>query len=73
MNIAYRLNMVLSAPTVSTHIRIHRLNYNEKENLSGLMAPVRASSMLLLQHRELEPRAAKQLDQDITDATDKQR
>lgn len=65
--------MTLSAVKVPTYIRIHRLNYSEKGNLSSLMAPVSTSSILLRQHQELRLKAARQLDQNITDATVDQR
>lgn len=65
--------MPLSAAKVSTHIRVHRLNYNEKGNLSILMAPASFNSMLLLQHRELVLIVVRQIDQYITDVTQDRR
>lgn len=54
---------------VPTHIRIHRPNYNEKDNPSGLMAATNTSSMLLPEHWKLVLKASRQQDQDITDVT----
>lgn len=73
LDITHRLNMALSAATVPTHISITQLNYNEKGNLSGLMAPATTTSMLLPQHRELVLKAVRQLEQDVTDVTEDQR
>lgn len=47
LNIAYQLNKTLCIANNPTHIRIHLLNYIEKNNLSSLMTPERTRSMLL--------------------------
>lgn len=69
LNIAHRVNMTLYAAEVPSHIRIHPLNYTPKRNLSGLMAHASTSSMIIHQHRELVLKAAREIDQDIIDAT----
>lgn len=73
LDIAYKQNITLSAAKVSSNIRIQWLNYNEKDNLSGLMTSTSTSIMLLPKHRELILKAARQLDQDITKAMRDQR
>lgn len=73
MNIAFRVNMTLSVAKLSGYIRIHRLNYTQKDNLSFLMAPASTSRMLLPHHWELVLNATRQIDQNITDATGDQR
>lgn len=47
LDITHKLNMTLTAAKAPDYICIQRLNYNENGNLSGLMAPVNTSSMLL--------------------------
>lgn len=73
VHIAHKLNMTLFVAKVITHIRIHRLNYNGSGKLGGIMASASIRSMLLQQHRELVLKAARQLDQDITDTTGDQK
>lgn len=62
------MNIVLTAAKVTSHLRIYLLNYNEKGNLSGIIALMSTSSMLLPQHQELALKAASHVDQNIIDA-----
>lgn len=71
--IVHRVNMALYAVKAPFHIRIHRLNYTKKGNLSGLMTSPSTSSMMLSQQQELDLKAARQINQDIIDATEDQR
>lgn len=73
LNVSHWLDMPLSAAKVPTHIRIHRLNYNEKDNLSGLIVPTSTCSMLRPQNRELVLIVVRQIHQDITNVTGDQR
>lgn len=62
LNIAHQLNRVFPAAKVPTHITILRRNYNEKSNLSCLMAHAGTSSMLLPQHQKLVMKVATKFD-----------
>lgn len=45
LNITYQLNLALIAAKVPTHVRVYRLNSNDKGNLYGLIAPLSTSSI----------------------------
>lgn len=53
LNAFFSVNKTLIAARVPTHIRILKLLYTKKGNLSGLMTPTGTSSILLPRNREL--------------------
>lgn len=72
-DIALEVNKDLAATRVLAYIRIQRLPYNKKGNLSGLMGMTATSSMILPPHRELLLQVARKFDLNIIDVTGNQR
>lgn len=68
-DIAFEINKALCLNRIPSHVRIQRLMYNEKGNLSGLAGLVATSNMLLLLHCEALQRAARKWGSDIIDVT----
>lgn len=69
VDIALEINKALWANRVPAHIRIQRLAYNEKGNLSGLTGQAATSNMLLPLHRKILLCIARKWDSDMIDVT----
>lgn len=67
------VSKALTANRIPAHIRIQRLSYNEKENISGLIGLAATRSMILPKYRKLLHRAARKYDSEIVDPTGDQR
>lgn len=65
--------MAVSAMNILTHVLLHRMTYNKKSNLSGLLGVTATSEMVLPAMKEVMLTAARKVDPNFLEETGDQK